>query len=258
MLGPFLLLSPPSCWSKTLSSFIPTGGLCFTSFKEVVSYSKSKVAIKGGYSRHDQLNRLLVTTTTTTTSTTTTSLQSSVTQGDNSGNHNNKVTALLSSKRGRDAPTYLPSYLRDARNVEIYHPTLRPNGAIQLSVAENYMMEDMLIPAFQDSTIINSFFTSDLIYYQPTQGREDFRRVLCNVTLPYLLQLRSSSGSSNQQLFLNPNNLIVGAGCNAVLENLCLCLAEFGEGIMIPTPYYAAFDFDLTCRIGMYTPPYAG
>jgi hypothetical protein len=164
----------------------------------------------------------------------------------------------LSSKRGRDAPTYLPSYLRDARNVEIYHPTLRPNGAIQLSVAENYMMEDWLLPAFRGSSThsLTPFFTSDSIYYQPTQGREDFRRILCNVTLPYILQFHrktttttTTTTTTNQRL-LNPNNLIIGAGCNAVLENLCLCLASLGEGVMIPTPYYAAFEFDLTCRIG--------
>jgi hypothetical protein len=163
----------------------------------------------------------------------------------------------LSSKRGRDAPTYLPSYLRDARNVEIYHPTLRPNGAIQLSVAENYMMEDWLLPAFHDSMHSRTpFFTSDSIYYQPTQGREDFRQVLCNVTLPYILQFHrnrnttSTTTTTATQRLLNPNNLIIGAGCNAVLENLCFCLASLGEGVMIPTPYYAAFEFDLTCRIG--------
>jgi len=152
----------------------------------------------------------------------------------------------LSSKRGRDAPTYLPSYLRDARNVEIYHPTLRPNGALQLSVAENYMMEDLLVPAFSSAHQTSSF-SSDLIYYQPTQGREDLRRVLCDSYLPFLLHLEGNGSTSS----LNPNNLVVGAGCNAVLENICLCLAEFGEGIMIPTPYYAAFEFDLTCRIGL-------
>jgi aspartate/methionine/tyrosine aminotransferase len=121
-------------------------------------------------------------------------------------------------------------------------------------VAENYMMEDLLLPAFTSTTsdhphIMSSSFTSDLIYYQPTQGREDLRRVLCESYLPFLLQLNSSSSSNTS---LNPNNLVVGAGCNAVLENTCLCLAEFGQGVMIPTPYYAAFEFDLTCRIGKY------
>lgn len=206
------------------------------------------------YSRHDlQCNRLFCTRPTIAAATTNTTLQSSLLQNASADGCLNPNESL-SSKRGRDAPTYLPSYLRDARNVEIYHPTLRPNGAIQLSVAENYMMEDRLLPSFHDSKILTSFFPSDSIYYQPTQGREDFRRTLCSVTLPYVLQLNrttsTSTTSTTNQPLLHPNNLIVGAGCNAVLENLCFCLASFGDGVMIPTPYYAAFEFDLTCRIG--------
>mmetsp|Transcript_15715 Transcript_15715/g.34991 ORF Transcript_15715/g.34991 Transcript_15715/m.34991 type:complete len:364 (-) Transcript_15715:117-1208(-) len=45
--------------------------------------------------------------------------------------------------------------------------------------------------------------------------------------------------------------MVVGAGCNAVLENLCICLANPGEGVLIPTPYYAAFEFDLVARAGL-------
>lgn len=42
-----------------------------------------------------------------------------------------------------------------------------------------------------------------------------------------------------------------GTGCNAVLENLCFCLTEPGDAVLVPTPYYAAFDFDLGARIGL-------
>lgn len=227
------LISPLSCWSHSFwFSRRCTAHLVAVSGRtEVTSVLNGNLYSRGA--------------------TTTTTLSASRNQNTNSHQKNRQGVQEphLSSKRGRDAPTYLPSYLRDARNVEMYHPTLRPNGAIQLSVAENYMMEDRLLPAFHDREHIltTSFFTSDSIYYQPTQGREDFRRILCSVTLPYILQFHRTT--TNQRV-LNPNNLIVGAGCNAVLENLCLCLASWGEGVMIPTPYYAAFEFDLTCRIG--------
>ena len=49
---------------------------------------------------------------------------------------------------------------------------------------------------------------------------------------------------------MDPEGLVVGAG--AVLEILCLALAEPGEGVLIPTPYYAAFEFDLVARAGKF------
>jgi len=49
--------------------------------------------------------------------------------------------------------------------------------------------------------------------------------------------------------------LIVGAGCNAVLENLCFCLSEPGDAVLVPTPYYAAFEFDLGARAGLKVEP---
>jgi aspartate/methionine/tyrosine aminotransferase len=54
---------------------------------------------------------------------------------------------------------------------------------------------------------------------------------------------------------MDPEGIVVGAGCNAVLENLCLALAEPGEGVLIPTPYYAAFEFDLVARAGLSIVP---
>ena len=45
--------------------------------------------------------------------------------------------------------------------------------------------------------------------------------------------------------------MVLGAGCNAVLENLCFCLTEPGDAVLIPTPYYAAFAFDLGARASL-------
>jgi aspartate/methionine/tyrosine aminotransferase len=54
---------------------------------------------------------------------------------------------------------------------------------------------------------------------------------------------------------LDPNGIVIGAGCNAVLENLCVALADPGQGVMIPLPYYAAFEFDLGSRAGLKIVP---
>ena len=158
-------------------------------------------------------------------------LDSTTTATDDSSNN-------LSAPRARQAVELLPTYLADARAVEKYSPST-PNGALQLSVAENQMLEDLLQPSIE-AFYQNQDFPADAIYYQPTHGRESFRIAMAN----YLAKLLGLSQS------MDPDGIVVGAGCNAVLENLCLCLASPGEGVMIPTPYYAAFEFDLVARAG--------
>jgi 1-aminocyclopropane-1-carboxylate synthase len=111
-------------------------------------------------------------------------------------------------------------------------------------VAENYMLEDLLVPAYREA-IEQNLFQADRIYYQPTQGRADMRQALCQHYVPEILN----------GIQLKEENLIVGAGCNAVLENLAISLADSGEGVMIPVPYYAAFEFDLVARADLQIIP---
>lgn len=131
----------------------------------------------------------------------------------------------ISSPRASRAVGLLPTYLADARAVEQYSPST-PNGALQLSVAENKMLEDLLIPSLTEFYSTQAF-PADAIYYQPTHGRESFRIAMA----AYFEGLLGLSKPMDE------DGIVVGAGCNAVLENLCICLAEPGEGVMIPTPY---------------------
>ena len=142
----------------------------------------------------------------------------------------------LSSSRASRAVSLLPTYLTDARAVQKYCQETAPDGALQLSVAENQMLEDLLVPALTKFSKGREAFPADGIYYQPTHGRESLRLALQGY-LERLLDLTEGG--------LDPDGMVVGAGCNAVLENLCVSLAEPGEGVMIPLPYYAAFEFDL-------------
>jgi hypothetical protein len=149
------------------------------------------------------------------------------------------VTPRLCAPRAGAAVDLLPTYLADARACQKFCPSTAPDGALQLSVAENQMLEDLLIPSIMEFSATLDF-PADAIYYQPTHGRESFRMAMA-AYLEDLLQLSSP---------MDPEGIVVGAGCNAVLENLCLCLAGPSEGVLIPTPYYAAFEFDLVARAG--------
>ncbi|EOD33646.1 hypothetical protein EMIHUDRAFT_467730 [Emiliania huxleyi CCMP1516] len=136
------------------------------------------------------------------------------------------------SRRGREAPALLPRYLSDARGVETFDAVSRPDGVLQLSVAENQMISDWLVPRIRSIAASPAsdahgggagLFEQADIFYQQTHGTPQCRaavaahmeRVLCGGSYP-----------------IDPDKLVVGAGCNAVLENLLFALADAGEGVL--------------------------
>lgn len=226
---------------------------------------------------------------------------------DNEFNINNTTKSSgskLSSARAQAAVRLLPSYIADARAVTKYSPTTSPQGALQLSVAENQLCElpitgmigivedggvvvgkegmddsgannkkemtltDVLsqlasskcprpsdVEAGNSVTSCGDVFQRDMIYYQPTQGVPSLRRAMANYLQSLLLSSNEQSSLSSSSRQFNPDNIILGAGCNAVLENLCMCLANPGDAALIPTPYYASFEFDLSARAGCHIVP---
>ena len=105
------------------------------------------------------------------------------------------------------------------------------------------MLADLLSPRLAAA---GSSFADELIYYQPTPGRVDMREAVAQYMSHSLYGGRHD---------VKAEQLIIGAGCNAVLENLCFAIAEPGSAVLVPEPYYAAFDFDLTSRAGMAVVP---
>ena len=235
----------------------------------------------------------------------------SSTKSSSGGDGTKIIGSKLSSSRAQAAIKLLPSYLVDARAVTKYSPITSPEGALQLSVAENQLCElpiagligivenggegeeggrggtgssaaasnrqemtltDVLsqlasskCPRPSDlgdgagdatTSSTGNVFQRDMIYYQPTQGVPSLRRAMANYLQSLLLatNTESSSSTSTSRQF-NHDNIILGAGCNAVLENLCMCLANPGDAALIPTPYYASFEFDLSARAGCHIVP---
>ena len=63
-------------------------------------------------------------------------------------------------------------------------------------------------------------FARDLIYYQPTAGRPELRAALAS---------HMSACLCGGAYELRPEHLLVGAGCNAMLENLLFAIADPGQ-----------------------------
>lgn len=55
---------------------------------------------------------------------------------------------------------------------------------------------------------------------------------------------------------LNPSYMCILAGCSGVLDHLFYCLADSGQSVLIPAPYYPAFDNDLQAKSNVIPFPF--
>lgn len=83
------------------------------------------------------------------------------------------------SNRGQNICVHFPDYRSRVENTILFDPDSSPNGPVDLSIAENYMLEDLLIPKFS-STSAKIGFPSDLIYYQHGSGRLELRKAFAS------------------------------------------------------------------------------
>ncbi|KAL3827355.1 hypothetical protein ACHAXA_003089 [Cyclostephanos tholiformis] len=144
-----------------------------------------------------------------------------------------------------------------------------PMGGLRLTDVLGQLASSDVAPRASSSTVTTTtrmdVFEREMVYYQPTHGTLGARRAMAGYLQRLLLASPSSSSTSSTSssatsttVAFDPESVVLGAGCNAVLENLVMCLADPGDAVLIPTPYYAAFEFDLAARAGCVIVPTYG
>uniref|UniRef100_A0A383VMM0 Aminotransferase class I/classII large domain-containing protein n=1 Tax=Tetradesmus obliquus TaxID=3088 RepID=A0A383VMM0_TETOB len=116
-----------------------------------------------------------------------------------------------------------------------------PDGYIALAVAENRLTTELVQQGLQ----AHGGFPAAMLYYQDMRGIPELRQAIAG-----MLQ-----DSFMQGVQIDPQHLSVLAGVGAVLDLLFQCIAEPGDGVLIPAPYYPAFDNDLRVRNQVTTLP---
>ena len=111
---------------------------------------------------------------------------------------------------------------------------LDPGGYVKLSVAENVLTSDMVRERLQSPSALAAVLPPSL-HYSDFRGGRPLRAALA----------RLLEATSMQGLELDPQHITVLAGAGAVLESLFWVLAGPKEGVLVPAPYYPAFDNDL-------------
>jgi len=124
----------------------------------------------------------------------------------------------------------LPYVHRFVDAIKDPYTATNPNGKLVMAVAENKLAHDKL------SERLNSFpgFTSAVFNYTMASGSPALKSSLVRFLSEFMFR-----GCD-----VRPENLIVAPGCCALLHALAYLLFEPGDCILVPTPFYPAFDHD--------------
>nr|CAB01401.1 1-aminocyclopropane-carboxylate synthase homologue [Phalaenopsis hybrid cultivar] len=149
----------------------------------------------------------------------------------------------VSKAHGEDSP-YFAGW--KAYDEDPYDPVANPTGVIQMGLAENQVSFDLLEDYLEQhpetaswSSGISGFKENAL--FQDYHGLQSFRKAMASL----MEQIRG------KRVKFNPDRMVLTAGATAANELLTFILADPGDAVLVPTPYYPGFDRDLQWRTGV-------
>ncbi|KAJ9547909.1 hypothetical protein OSB04_020452 [Centaurea solstitialis] len=175
----------------------------------------------------------------------------------------------VSETHGEDSP-YFAGW--KAYDENPYHETQNPSGVIQMGLAENQVSFDLLeeyleanLEAANWGQKVSGFRENAL--FQDYHGLQSFRKVQFFLPSQYFavkFQVyklgfigngKFHGTSEGRKAKFNPDRVVLTAGATAANELLTFILADPGDALLVPTPYYPGFDRDLRWRTGVQIVP---
>ncbi|KAL6558529.1 1-aminocyclopropane-1-carboxylate synthase 7 [Orobanche minor] len=149
----------------------------------------------------------------------------------------------LSDTHGEDSP-YFAGW--KAYDENPYDESCNPSGVIQMGLAENQVSFDLLEQYLEkhSDAITNTSTTSGFrenASFQDYHGLLSFRKAMAS----FMEQIRGG------RVQFEPERIVITAGATAANELLTFILADPGDALLVPTPYYPGFDRDLRWRTGV-------
>ncbi|KAI4328836.1 hypothetical protein L6164_021161 [Bauhinia variegata] len=152
-------------------------------------------------------------------------------------------------KHGENSPYFdgWKAYDRDP-----FHPTKNPQGIIQMGLAENQLCFDLVEEWIRNNPKasictpegVNQF--RDVAIFQDYHGLPEFR----NAVAKFMCKIRGG------RVTFDPDRILMSGGATGANELVMFCLADPGDAFLVPSPYYPAFNRDLSWRTGIQIIPF--
>lgn len=117
-----------------------------------------------------------------------------------------------------------------------------PEGYISMVVAENRLSSDLIREGLLQHA---ADWPPSMLHYQDARGIPELR-----ASLSRMVQRTFMKGVD-----VDPEHLTVLTGAGSVIDLLLHCVADAGDAVLIPAPYYPAFDNDLKVRNNVHPVP---
>ncbi|XP_058074040.1 1-aminocyclopropane-1-carboxylate synthase 7-like [Magnolia sinica] len=152
-----------------------------------------------------------------------------------------------SDTHGEDSP-YFAGW--KAYDEDPYDALKNPSGVIQMGLAENQVSFDLLEEYLEKHPEASGWGSGlstfrDNALFQDYHGLKAFRQAMAS----FMEQIRGGRAK------FDPDRIVLTAGATAANELLTFILADPGEALLVPTPYYPGFDRDLRWRTGVKIVP---
>ncbi|KAG4136509.1 hypothetical protein ERO13_D07G010300v2 [Gossypium hirsutum] len=153
----------------------------------------------------------------------------------------------ISKTHGEDSPYFAGWKAYDENPYDEVH---NQSGVIQMGLAENQVSFDLLEKYLEEHHEASSWgkgapgFRENALF-QDYHGLKSFRQAMAN----FMEQIRGG------KVKFDPDRIVLTAGATAANELLTFILADPGDALLVPTPYYPGFDRDLRWRTGVKIVP---
>ncbi|KAL5188955.1 1-aminocyclopropane-1-carboxylate synthase 7 [Glycine soja] len=153
----------------------------------------------------------------------------------------------VSETHGEDSP-YFAGW--KAYDENPYDELTNSSGVIQMGLAENQVSFDLLEKYLEEHSEASTWgkgapgFRENALF-QDYHGLKSFRTAMAS----FMEQIRGGRAK------FDPDRVVLTAGATAANELLTFILANPGDALLVPTPYYPGFDRDLRWRTGVNIVP---
>ncbi|XP_020215858.1 1-aminocyclopropane-1-carboxylate synthase 7 [Cajanus cajan] len=153
----------------------------------------------------------------------------------------------VSETHGEDSP-YFAGW--KAYDENPYDELTNSSGVIQMGLAENQVSFDLLEKYLEENSEASTWgkgapgFRENALF-QDYHGLKTFRTAMAS----FMEQIRGGRAK------FFPDRVVLTAGATAANELLTFILANPGDALLVPTPYYPGFDRDLRWRTGVNIVP---